>query len=106
MLSPENLAIVKAAAAVANQDGTSKYLMLNPVSLKRMVGSGTQLKPFPKAVVEAGFKAAQEVYAEHSAKEPAFKKIYEDLRAFQRDQILWSRISELPFLQTMASVKI
>jgi len=105
-LSPENQAIVRAAAAVAYNDGTSKYLALNPISLKRMVGSGTLLKPFPKAIVDAGFKAAQEVYAEHNAKEPAFKKIYEDLRAFQRDQILWNRISELPFLQTMGSVKI
>jgi len=105
-LSPENQAIVQAAAAVAYNDGTSKYLMLNPPALKRIVASGVQLKPFPKAVVDAGFKAAQEVYAEHSAKEPEFKKIFEDLRAFQRDQILWNRISELPFMQTMASVKI
>ena len=105
-LSPENQAIVKAAAAVAYADGTSKYLTLNPVSLKRLVAGGTQLKRFSKEIVQAGFKSAQEVYAEHSAKEATFKKIFEDMRAFQRDQILWNRISELAYTQDMSTLKI
>ena len=105
-LSDENKAIVRAAAAVAYNDGTSKYLSLNPIALKRLVAGGTQLKRFPKAIVEAGFKAAQAVYAEHSAKDPVFKKIFEDMRAFQRDQILWNRISELAFTQDMSTLKI
>ncbi|HOL37245.1 MAG TPA: ABC transporter substrate-binding protein, partial [Rubrivivax sp.] len=105
-LSAENQAIVRAAADVAYNDGTSKYLYLNPTSLKRLVATGTQLKRFNKSIVEAGFKAAQEVYAEHSDKDPQFKKIFDDLRAFQRDQILWNRVSELIFTQDMASLKI
>ena len=105
-LSPENQAIVRAAAAVAYNDGTTKYLALNPPALKRIVASGIKFLPFPKSVVDAGFKSAQEVYAEHSAKSPEFKKIFDDMRAFQRDQILWNRVSELQFTQTMASVKI
>ena len=105
-LSPENQAIVRAAAAVSYNDGTTKYLMLDPPPLKRIEASRIQCKPFPKAVVDAGFKAAQEVYEEHIAKEPEFKKIYEDMRAFQRDQILWNRVSELTFMQTMAGLKI
>lgn len=105
-LSSEHQAIVRAAAAVAYNDGTTKYLALNPPALKRIVASGIKFVPFPKSVVDAGFKAAQEVYAEHSAKSPEFKKIFEDMRAFQRDQILWNRVSELQFMQTMASVKI
>ncbi|MCZ2105055.1 MAG: ABC transporter substrate-binding protein, partial [Burkholderiales bacterium] len=105
-LSPEYKAIVNAAMDVAYNDGTSKYLYLNPISLKRLVATGTQLKRFNKEIVQAGFNAAQEVYAEHSAKDPQFKKIIDDLRAFQRDQILWNRISELVFTQDMASLKI
>ena len=105
-LSPENQAIVRAAAAVTYNDGTTKYLTLNPPALKRIVASGIQFKPFPKSVVDAGFKAVQEVYAEHSAKSPEFKRIFEDMRAFQRDQVLWNRVSELQFTQTMAMLKI
>ena len=105
-LSPENQAIVRAAAAVAYQDGTSKYMVLNPAALKRIVASGTQLKAFPKAVIDAGSKSAQAVYAEHSAKSPHFKQVYEDLRAFQRDQILWNRISEFPYNQYVNTLKL
>jgi TRAP-type mannitol/chloroaromatic compound transport system substrate-binding protein len=70
------------------------------------VAAKTQLKPFPKAVMDAGFKASMEVFAEHEAKSPDFKKIHQDMRAFQRDQILWNRFSEYPFNQYMNSVKI
>lgn len=105
-LSAENQAIVRAAADVAYSDGTSKYLALNPPALKKLVASGTQLKRFNKEIVQAGFKAAQEVYAEHSAKDPFFKKVFEDMRAFQRDQILWNRVSELVYTEDMASLKI
>ena len=105
-LSPEYKAMVQAAAAAAYTDGTSKYMALNPPALKRIVASGIQFKPFPKPVVDAAFVAAQEVFAEHSAKSPEFKKIFEDFRAFQRDQILWARFSEFRFDSYMTSVKL
>ena len=95
-----------AAASVAYTDGTSKYLMLNPIALKKLVAGGTQLKRFDKAIVQAGFKAAQEVYAEHSAKDAFFKKVFQDMRTFQRDQILWNRISELVYTQDIAGLKL
>ena len=66
----------------------------------------TQLKAFPKAVMDAGFKASMEVFAEHDAKSPEFKKIHQDMRAFQRDQILWNRFSEFPYNQYINSSKI
>ena len=56
--------------------------------------------------MDAGYKAAMEVFAEHNAKSPEFKKIYDDMRAFQRDQLLWARFSEVPFNNYMATVKI
>jgi TRAP-type mannitol/chloroaromatic compound transport system substrate-binding protein len=56
--------------------------------------------------MDAGFKSSMEVFAEHEAKSPEFKKISQDMRAFQRDQILWNRFSEYPFNQYMSTVKI
>ncbi|MDO5624269.1 MAG: ABC transporter substrate-binding protein [Pseudomonadota bacterium] len=105
-LSAENKAILQAAADVAAVDMTAKYGARNPPALKRLVGGGTKLMLFPKPVMDAGFKSSQEVYAEHVARSPEFKKIYEDMRAFQRDQILWNRHSEYPYNQYMNSVKI
>jgi TRAP-type mannitol/chloroaromatic compound transport system substrate-binding protein len=105
-LSAENKAILDAATVVAGRDMTAKYDAYNPVALKKLVGEKTQLKAFPKAVMDAGFKASMEVFAEHEAKSPEFKKIHQDMRTFQRDQILWNRFSEYPFNQYMTTVKI
>ena len=57
-------------------------------------------------MIDAGFKTSMQVYAEHVAKSPEFKKIYDDMRNFQRDQILWNRFSEYPFNQYMNTLKI
>jgi TRAP-type mannitol/chloroaromatic compound transport system substrate-binding protein len=105
-LSDENKAILDAATVVAARDMTAKYDAFNPIALKKLVAEKTQLKAFPKAVMDAGFKASMDVFAEHEAKSPEFKKISQDMRAFQRDQILWNRFSEYPFNQYMSSVKI
>jgi len=105
-LSDENKAILDAACKVAATDMTAKYDAWNPIALKKLVAEKTQLKAFPKAVMDAGFKASMEVFAEHEAKSAEFKTIHQSMRAFQRDQILWNRFSEYPFNQYMNGVKI
>ncbi|NPC55507.1 TRAP transporter substrate-binding protein [Caenimonas soli] len=104
-LSPENQAIVDAATSVAARDMTAKYDALNPVALKRLVAAKTQLKAFSKELMDAGYKASMEVFAEHEAKSPEFKKIHQDMRAFQRDQLLWARFSEFRYDSYMSTVK-
>jgi TRAP-type mannitol/chloroaromatic compound transport system substrate-binding protein len=105
-LSAENKAIVDAATKVAARDMTAKYDALNPIALKRLVAAKTQLKPFSKELMDAGFKASMEVFAAHEAKSPEFKKIHQDMRAFQRDQLLWARFSEFRFDSYMAALKV
>ncbi|WBY00993.1 TRAP transporter substrate-binding protein [Ramlibacter tataouinensis] len=105
-LSAENKAILEAACNVAARDMTSKYDAVNPGALKRLVAAKTQLKPFSKEIMDAGFKAAMEVFGEHEAKSPEFKKIHQDMRAFQRDQILWGRFSEYRYDSYIQSVKL
>jgi TRAP-type mannitol/chloroaromatic compound transport system substrate-binding protein len=105
-LSAENKAILAAATKVAARDMTAKYDAVNPPALKRLVAAGTKLMPFSKEIMDAGFKASMQVFAEHEAKSPEFKKIHQDMRAFQRDQILWSRFSEYRFDTYMTTVKV
>ncbi len=103
-LSPVNQSIVRAATWVAARDMTSKYDAVNPGALKNLVAAGTKLRPFSKEILDAGYKSAMEVFAEHEAKSPEFKKIHQDMRAFQRDQILWNRFSEFRFNSYMATL--
>ena len=55
----------------------AKYDAGNPAALKRLVAGGAQLRPFPQVVLEACFKAANEVYAEITGKNEDFKKMYD-----------------------------
>ncbi|PIW08271.1 MAG: ABC transporter substrate-binding protein [Comamonadaceae bacterium CG_4_9_14_0_8_um_filter_60_18] len=105
-LSTEYQAMVDAATDVAARDMTAKYDAFNPIALKGLVAAKTKLKAFPNAVMDAGFKASMAVFAEHEAKSPEFKKIHQDMRAFQQGQILWGRFSEMRFDAYMSSAKL
>ncbi len=85
------------AAAYANTYMQARYDMLNPTSLKRLVGQGVQLRPFPQDVMEASLKASNELYAEISAKNADFKKIIEAMIAYRNDQYLWWQVAEYTY---------
>jgi TRAP-type mannitol/chloroaromatic compound transport system substrate-binding protein len=105
-LSAENKAIVQAAAAHAGVDLQAKYDARNPGALKQLVAEGAKLHRFPKDLMDAAFKHAQDVYAEISAKNPTWKKVYEDYIAFRRDQNLWFRFAESSFDNYMQAQKL
>jgi TRAP-type mannitol/chloroaromatic compound transport system substrate-binding protein len=90
-------AILKAAAATANVETQAKYDTNNPLALKRLVAAGTRLRPFPQDVMEACWKAANEVYGEMSAKNPKFKKVHDAYMAFRNDQYLWWQVGEFNY---------
>jgi len=102
-LPAEYKAILEAACAEANIDMLAKYDALNPAALKRLVGGGVQLRPFSRDIMNACYQAANEVYAEESAKNPKFKKIYDAWKVFRDDQILWFRVTEQNFDNFMAT---
>jgi TRAP-type mannitol/chloroaromatic compound transport system substrate-binding protein len=88
---------VRTAAAYANTDMLAKYDARNPAALRRLVGGGAQLKAFPQDVMEAGFKAAGELYAELSAQNEDFKTVYDSYAAFRNEGILWTSVAEFAF---------
>jgi len=105
-LSSENKAIIDAASALAATDMLAKYDALNPIALKQLVAAKTKVVPFPQSVLEASFNASMEVFAENDAKSPEWKKIYADMRSFQRDQVLWFRFAESRFDTFMQTRKL
>jgi TRAP-type mannitol/chloroaromatic compound transport system substrate-binding protein len=95
---PKNYqAIVTAAAGYANVDMQAKYDARNPAALRRLLQAGAQLRPFSPEIMEACFKAANELYAETSAKNADFKKIHDHYMAFRSDQVLWAQIGEYTY---------
>ncbi|CAM5762082.1 TRAP transporter substrate-binding protein DctP [Bosea minatitlanensis] len=90
-------AALTAAAALANIDAVARYDNLNPPALRRVVASGAKLRPFPAPIIDAAYKASQELYEELCASNAEFKKIYESARRFQQDSATWNQVSEYSY---------
>jgi TRAP-type mannitol/chloroaromatic compound transport system substrate-binding protein len=89
--------ILKAAAHAVNLEQTARYDARNPAALKRLVAAGTQLRPFPQAVMEACLKASIEVNTETSAANADYKKVWDSIQAFRNDEYLWWQVAEYTY---------
>lgn len=90
-------AILADASYYANASMLARYDMKNPTALKELVADGAVLRPFNQDVLDACYAAAQEVYQEVTAANPAFKKIYDSQLAYAKDAYLWQQLSEYTF---------
>ena len=90
--------ILDSVSNYVNVDMQAKYDAKNPPALIDLVrNGGAQLRAFPQDVMDACYKAAQEVYTETSAKNPAFKKIHDAMTAFRNDGYLWWQVAEYTY---------
>ena len=105
-LSAEYKAMIETAASHAHVEMQARYDARNPAALKRLVAGGTKLFRFPKDVMEAAFKESLAEYSDISAKNPTWKKIYDDYSAFRRDANLWFRFTEASFDDFMQSQRL
>ncbi len=87
-------AIIRNASAHANTTMMARYDVLNPPALRRIVGAGTQLRPFSEPVLDACFRASNELYTDISARNADFKAVYDHMRAFRAEAYLWQQFSE------------
>ena len=89
--------LVHSASHVANTMMQAKYDAGNPAALKRLIAGGAQLRAFPPSVLDASFKAANELYAEIAASNADFKRVLDAVTAFRNDQYLWWQVAEYGF---------
>ena len=52
--------------------------------------------------MDASFAASDQVYAETTAKNAEFKKVYDSMIAFRKEEVLWFRVVENTFDNYMA----
>jgi TRAP-type mannitol/chloroaromatic compound transport system substrate-binding protein len=90
-------AVLRSACEAANCDMMASYDYKNPLALKSLVANGAQLRPFSAEILAACYKAAIDSYAEITASNAAFKKIYDSQLAFKKDAYLWAQVSEYTF---------
>jgi TRAP-type mannitol/chloroaromatic compound transport system substrate-binding protein len=72
----------------------AKYDTVNPPALKRLIAAGAVIKPFPRPVLEACYRATNEYFAELAAKDAAFKRALDSVNAYRRDHHQWWQMAD------------
>jgi TRAP-type mannitol/chloroaromatic compound transport system substrate-binding protein len=92
---PKNYqAMIRAASSIANMSMMTRYDLQNPAALRRLAIGGAEPRPFSEAVLDACFKASNEVFAEICAKNADFKKVYDATLAIRGEDYLWFQLAE------------
>ncbi len=91
----------QAAIRVAANEATSwmvaRYDTRNAAALRRLLASGTQLKPFPREVMDACHAEAMKLEGELAAQHPEFKRIHDEWSKSRDDMRAWFGVAELAF---------
>ncbi len=95
-LPKEYQAALEVATYEAHIAMQAMYDFRNPTALARLMKNGVKLKNFSKPILDACFKAAQEVIEEEASKNGKFKKVLDPWRRFQLDQNNWYAVAESP----------
>jgi TRAP-type mannitol/chloroaromatic compound transport system substrate-binding protein len=89
--------VMEQAAADVTMDMVSRYDMKNPEALRRLVASGTQLRVWPREIMQAAWRAAHELYEETATQNPRFRKAWQSMRRHRDEQYQWFRVAENTF---------
>ena len=93
-LSPEFKAAFETACNEQSMLMLAHYDALNPLALKQLIAGGAKVSYFPRDVMDAAYKASQELWKELSDKNPDFATIYKDWKKFQEEEVGWFRVAE------------
>jgi TRAP-type mannitol/chloroaromatic compound transport system substrate-binding protein len=85
----------QAAAYESNVTMMAEYDHKNPIALSKLLQNGVKLQSFSDEILSAAYKAAQQVYSDEAAKNPAFKKIYTEWEKYRKQQNAWFSVAEM-----------
>lgn len=90
-------AALEVACAEADSDMISRYDAANPQALRRLIAAGTQLRFWPRSIMEAAWRANEELIADIARQNARFARIMESYNRFRADQYTWFRVAENSF---------
>jgi TRAP-type mannitol/chloroaromatic compound transport system substrate-binding protein len=102
-LPPEYKAAFEAACAEAGTMMLARYDAQNPAALGRLVAAGAQVRLFPQEIMAAAFKESEALMEELGDKNPTFKELLANYRAFRKEEYRWFSIAETRFDTFMIS---
>ena len=105
-LPAEYKSIVERAASDAHVLMQARYDARNPAAMKRLLGEGARLAPFPREVLDAAFAASQYIYTDLDARNPRWRRIHADYRRFLADQVQWHATAEAHYNAYMRTLDL
>ena len=90
-------AAIRTACAEATHWMVARYDTRNPDALRRLIAAGTQLRPFPREVMDACWREAMALEGELAQGSPEFRRIHEAWSKSRDDMRAWFRVAELSF---------
>ncbi len=88
---------IEVACAEADTEMLARYDHLNPIALRRLVAAGAQLRFFSREILQAGWNATNDVYAETAGRNARFKKILDSYIPYRNELYQWFRVAENSF---------
>ncbi|MBC7431842.1 MAG: ABC transporter substrate-binding protein [Rubritepida sp.] len=85
------------ACAEADSDMVARYDHLNPQALRRLVAAGAQLRFWPREILQAAWRANEEMVNDLSGRNARFKTIMDSYRAYRGEMFQWHRVGENSF---------
>ena len=96
-LPPAYQTALKVGCQAVTCDMMANYDWKNPDALLRLVAAGAQLRPMSEAIMDAGFQASQEVYAEIGAGNETFRKIFDTIAGFRGNSFQYQQIADYTY---------
>lgn len=85
------------ACAEADSDMVARYDHLNPQALRRLVAAGAQLRFWPREILQAAWRANEEMINDLGSRNARFKTIMDSYKAYRSEMFQWHRVSENSF---------
>jgi len=87
-------AAIELACSEIDLDQSARFDAWNPPALRRLIAGGAQLRAWPREIMQAAWRESHGLYEDLSAKNPNFKKVWDNYRTFRNEQFQWFRVAE------------
>jgi TRAP-type mannitol/chloroaromatic compound transport system substrate-binding protein len=88
---------LRAGAREAASAMQTRYDARNGEALRRLLAAGVELRPFPRDVMAAARRTAEDLFAESARGDAAFRAVYEPWRVFRERAFAWFGTAELAY---------
>jgi TRAP-type mannitol/chloroaromatic compound transport system substrate-binding protein len=93
-LPPAYQEAFRAAATEAGLGTQTTYDARNPEAFRRLIEGGTQLRRFSDEIMEAARTASIELMEENAARDPFYRRVYDEWQRFRDDGVRWFSSAE------------